>query len=125
MIPERIYTRPNVVPRHYCSHCGTQLHDDKDTRWKFCPMCGKEIEWHMAKEVNLREVKCQECKTMLVYWKNGTLVADPSFCGAPICRECIMKHCRQTECLSCALGNFGNCKWKYLKALAIATEVEL
>lgn len=125
MIPERIYTRPNVAPRYFCCHCGTQLHDEKDSRWKFCPMCGKEIEWENAREINLREVNCTACKKPLIFWKGKQLDASPSFCGSNVCRECRISHCAETNCLSCKDGNYPHCQWAYLKRLALAKEVEL
>ena len=125
MIPDRIYTRPNVIPKCYCSNCGYQLQDKKDERWKFCPMCGKEAEWDLVNEINLHEVNCRVCQKKLVYWKGDVMDASPSFCGSDVCRECRMEHCAQTNCLACRAGKYPNCQWQYLKRLALAGEVEL
>lgn len=125
MIPERVYTRPNVAPRYYCSHCGNQLQDDTNPKWKHCPICGKEIEWNNAREINLREVKCGVCQKPLIYWKNGAMEASPSFCNSNVCRECRITHCAQTNCLACKDGEYPHCQWAYLKRLASAMEVEL
>lgn len=121
MIPERIHVRPNVKPRYYCCHCGCNLLDDTDPKWKYCPICGKEIEWNLAKDVWPEEAKCGYCGKILVSYKQGKLEVDPDYIGSSLfCRECRAEMCAKTDCLHCKIGSFSNCQWAYLKRLGLA-----
>lgn len=126
MIPEKIHVRPNVLPRYYCCHCGSELRNDTMPQWKHCPICGLEIEWNMARDVWPQEAECEECGKPLVFIKDGKLEVAPSYVGSPyFCRECRIEMCSRRNCLDCKDGKYPNCQWAYLKRLASAMEVEL
>lgn len=50
MIPKVTTEAPNIVPRKWCTVCGSEVKEHnpltgKPTGWKFCPICGSSIEW--------------------------------------------------------------------------------
>lgn len=70
MIPIMKQEAPNILPRYICGKCGAGLphFSEKEIafRWKFCCMCGEEIEWEKAKPVVWKEMKCSVCGKLLV-----------------------------------------------------------
>ena len=69
MIPRIQQDRPNVAKRYYCSTCGTRLmHGDGADKepWRFCSMCGQQIEWEKASEVVWEEKSCDICGGWLI-----------------------------------------------------------
>ena len=69
MIPRIQQERPNVIKCYYCSICGTKLqHSDgvNQESWRFCPVCGQQIEWDKVTDVVWEEKSCDICGGWLI-----------------------------------------------------------
>ena len=130
MIPKIIQRGPTVVPKYFCSECGSQLQNvDRlgsitKGRWAFCPMCGEKIEWDKANPVKWEEQSCGICGCRLIFMTSVGMMASSDYIGTKICRDCQMEFCRTTNCLGCEMGTYPNCEFTYLKQLAIADKEE-
>lgn len=128
MIPMVTQSRPNVMPRYSCGKCGSPLQDTDRIgsitkgRWGFCPMCGEEVEWEKAKPVEWKEMFCDTCGSQIVYKTAAGMMASSDYIGTSTCRDCQMEHCRRTNCLGCEIGNYPDCKFAYLKQMAMEEE---
>lgn len=100
MIPKVTQDGPNIIPRYWCSVCGTSLskHDPtvrEPSGWRFCPNCGNPIEWEKAGPPLLTEHTIQidledgrsitikrldsEATIRAFYSVGGRIPADPAY----------------------------------------------
>lgn len=65
-----------------------------------------------------REVNCRKCGQSLV-WEHpscpGIFLSSSSYMGCDLCYDCLNEHCSRTDCLTCEIGNYPNCRFVYLK----------
>lgn len=130
MIPRITQQGPNILERYWCGNCSASLPRpypvngelDKSV-WKFCPHCGKPIEYDKAKPVQWAEQNCERCGSWLIM-KSGSgssthFMASSDYVGASICRPCMEEHCAQTNCLQCELGQQPGCRYDWIKRCAL------
>ena len=126
MIPRIQQERPNVIKRYYCSACGTKLQHSEDVNqepWRFCPMCGEQIEWDEATDVVWEEKSCDICGGWLIEKHPlGFWYASSDYIGENTCRTCWLEECCTTNCLSCQRRQYPDCEWVHLKQFYLEEE---
>ena len=67
-----------------------------------------------------QEVICEVCGQKIV-WEHpdipGLYLSSSDYINCNICRSCLTEHCNQTNCLTCRLGTWPNCRHLWLKDL--------
>ena len=126
MIPSIQQERPNVIKRYYCSTCGTKLqHSDgvNQASWRFCPMCGEQIEWDKATDVVWEEKSRDICGGWLIKKHPlGFWYASSDYIGENACRTCWLEECCTTNCLACQRRHYPDCEWIHLKQFYLEEE---
>ena len=69
--------------------------------WRFCSMCGQQIEWEKASEVVWEEKSCDICGGWLIKQHPlGFWYASSDYIGEDVCRTCWIEECCTTNCLA-------------------------
>lgn len=119
MVPLASKPGPNGAPQHWCGNCGQELparsFNGKPLRWKFCPVCGRSIQWDYAVPRKWEPMDCAICGQPIIRKIGGRLTVTGGYIGTSICRSCMKEYCRSTNCLGCRKGRYPSCKWFSLK----------
>lgn len=126
MIPIITQQGPNIVEQYWCGNCKAGLTNPRIFRgqewrpiWKFCPMCSQFIEYEKAKPVQWSEMSCEQCGKKMIWLNGSTYISDGSYVGGTVCRDCMERHCVQTECSKCKVGKSPGCRYESLKGYAL------
>ena len=69
---------------------------------------------------------CKMCGCKMV-WENPYIpghyhASSSNIENWPICRDCMVEHCCQTNCLGCRYGEYPNCQFISMKRLYMSTD---
>lgn len=85
--------------------------------------CIEPKESHLAMT---DEMYCEWCGSQLTYridaFPQGRLMASSDYIGGTICLPCMVEHCAQTNCLQCDQGVWPECKYAWIKKIALQSD---
>jgi len=130
VIPKVTQKHPNILSRYWCGKCGASITsphpikgEENKPIWKFCPYCGEPIEYDKAAPVQWSEQNCERCGSWLIMkmgdGSESYFITSSDYVGASICRVCMEEHCAQTNCIQCAIGQWPNCPYNWIKKCAL------
>lgn len=70
----------------------------------------------------IRIPRCVCCNTRLAVPTSAGLIASSAYIGGPMCHDCQVEHCLATNCYTCELGEYPNCKHQELKKIYMNQE---
>lgn len=119
MIPKVTQQTPNIIEHYWCTKCGRHLWRDKSLfdadGYLYCPGCGEFIEWDKVEHVKWKPMSCDICGKKMIVELGGHMISTGEYVGGSTCRVCMEEYCNSTNCLTCQVGTYPECKFMYLK----------